>query len=218
MENNPGDKDKIGDSKRTKIQSTKSVATKSKNDTAKKQKPNEKESTSEAKKAKKNTSKSKPESKKNGLLKAKKTAQTSVDKIDPKTSTKNDSRNSSTSSSDLEIVLDNPIESNNIIILDSSIDSTVQDESRIFDDLQTDDPTEFEEGDTFKPYWSIHTNRVAIVIDQYDVTSKIVDSFFGSKAESVILQDIFPDSVPIARRRSTAFWNTPPRYSMLPKY
>lgn len=122
----------------------------------------------------------------------------------------------STSSSDLEITLDTSAASDSVILVDSS---AAVNETNAFDALDTEDPTESEgDGQFNRPYWSLSTTRKSIVIDQIAVQMKIVDTFFGSKVESPRSIDIFPASKPIARRRSTAVWNTPPRYSMLPKY
>lgn len=147
-------------------------------------------------------------------------AQSSVvaKKVESKRSSDMRSRGSSTASSDLDIVMDNSIAANSIIVLDSSVDSTIHNDVYGFDALHTDDSTDYEEDDCYKPYWSLYKNRIAIVIDQTNIKSMIVDQLFSSKPETVTSSEIFPASTPVARRRSTAIWNTPPRYSMLPKY
>ncbi|XP_055303855.1 uncharacterized protein LOC129569226 [Sitodiplosis mosellana] len=131
------------------------------------------------------------------------------------------SKDSSTSSlSELVNVLDSPVVSKSVIVLDSSIASNESEYG--FDALQTDDPTDeeidVELTDTKKPYWSLYNNRIAIVIDQTKVRTKVIDKLFDSGPETVNSLEIFPMNTPISRRRSTAVWNTPPRYSMLPKY
>lgn len=118
------------------------------------------------------------------------------------------------------IVLDSPVVSSNLVVLDSSIVSNETEYG--FDALQTDDPTDDEDdveiAETRKPYWSLYKNRIAIVVDQTKVKAKVIDKLFGSGPETVDSLEIFPFHKPTPRRRSTAFWNTPPRYSMLPKY
>lgn len=130
-------------------------------------------------------------------------------------------KKSKDSLSDDMIVLDSPMASkNSIIVLDSSIASN----SSVFgfDALQTDDSTDEEIDvsvcESRQPYWSLYNNRIAIVIDQTKVKTKVIDKLFGSGPETVLSEKIFPFKTPIRRRRSTAFWNTPPRYSILPKY
>lgn len=133
--------------------------------------------------------------------------------------TKNQSNGSKVSSSP-EVILSSRVISKDLIILDSSISSN--ESTYDFDALQTDDPTDeeidVELTDTKKPYWSLYKNRIAIVIDQTDVKTKVVDKLFGSGPETIISTEIFPSIAPIRRRRSTAVWNTPLRYSVLPKY
>lgn len=87
-----------------------------------------------------------------------------------------------------------------------------------FDALQTDDETDEEDNIPYAPQWSKSKNRSDQVIDQEQIDPNIIDRFFGCRAESVDLMAIFPASAPIVRRRSTAVWKTPPRYSTLPKY
>lgn len=91
-----------------------------------------------------------------------------------------------------------------------------------FDALQTDDPTDEDfDGESTnkrKPYWSLYKNRIAIVIDQEKIKTDVIDSLFDSGPQVVNSMEIFPFKTPVSRRRSTAIWNTPPRYSMLPKY
>lgn len=87
-----------------------------------------------------------------------------------------------------------------------------------FDALQTDDDTDEEDNTPYAPQWSKSKIRSGPVIDQEQIDPNIIDQFFGCRAESVDLMAIFPACAPIVRRRSTAVWNTPPRYSTLPKY
>lgn len=135
-------------------------------------------------------------------------------------STSNASISSASTSDNIVVVLDSSIDSNNSLLVDSSVASSVLDQSKRydFDALQTDDPTEADEDESHAPYWSLYRNRIAIVTDQVEVDLKTIDEFFGCKFENVNSRDIFPTMVQIERRRSTALWNTPPRYSMLPKY
>lgn len=102
--------------------------------------------------------------------------------------------------------------------VDSSIEQLSHESGYGFDALHTDDSTDFEDEQTKLPYWCLEKNRLAIVIEQTHVNSKITDAFFDSKPQTVDSQKIFKNSLPIQRRRSTAVWNTPPRYSLLPKY
>ncbi|XP_031627162.1 inner centromere protein-like [Contarinia nasturtii] len=103
--------------------------------------------------------------------------------------------------------------SNSIIVTNSSMMEYG------FDTLQTDDDTESEnEDEIHNPHWSRSKNRIRVIIKQSAIGNKVVDTLFGSKAENTISVEIFPTIKPIVRRRSTAVWNTPPRYSMLPKY
>lgn len=135
----------------------------------------------------------------------------------PVKSTKETESNGSSTSSLSEVVLrENRESSNSVIVINDSVISTQ--EKFDFDTLQTDDSSSEEEEGERHPYWSLYKNRIAIVNDQSDIESRIIDNLFGSKAENVIFEIMFPTSKPIHRRRSTAVWNTPPRYSMLPKY
>lgn len=132
-------------------------------------------------------------------------------------SSETDSGAPSTSSSDLDYVHDTSMISDSVIVVDSSMASNNTLDG--FDALHTDDSTEIDEDQCrTKPYWSLYNNRIAIVIDQGDVTTNVVDRFFGCKMEAPKSRQIFPKSAAIPRRRSTAVWNTPPRYSLMPKY
>lgn len=99
-----------------------------------------------------------------------------------------------------------------------SVESSIEQLSHGFDALHTDDSTDNEDEQTAMPYWTTKKNRLAIVIEQTNVNSKITDAFFDSKSQTVNSQEIFKLSAPIKRRRSTSIWNTPPRYSLLSKY
>lgn len=112
------------------------------------------------------------------------------------------------------------IDSNDdIIVLDTSMESDNGEQSKMdFDNLHTDDATETEDSTKNAPYWSLRRNRQAIVKDQFETDSNIIDTFFDCKAETISLNQIFSNYCSKPRRRSTAVWDTPPRYSMLPKY
>lgn len=125
---------------------------------------------------------------------------------------------SSTSSDDVVIVLDSSNDTSSGVLVDSSVTSTSTQTEYGFDALQTDDETDVDEDVDRHPYWSLYRNRFPIVKDQTIVNSNVIDKFFGCKHETVDSRTIFPLSVNIPRRRSTANWNTPPRYSTLPKY
>lgn len=70
------------------------------------------------------------------------------------------------------------------------------------------------------PIWGREDTRRPLIIEQAKVPIEIVDAFFGSQAENVDLSEIFPkiSKKQLKRRPSSAKWNTPPRYSTLPKY
>lgn len=141
-------------------------------------------------------------------------------KVSETESISNASTSSTSTSDNIIVVLDTSIDSNNSVLVDSSVSSSVNGRSKIynFDMLHTDDPTDSDEDDRNAPYWSLYRNRIAIVTDQTAVKLSTIDEFFGCKFENVDSRDIFPTMVQIKRRRSTAVWSTPPRYSMLPKY
>lgn len=105
----------------------------------------------------------------------------------------------------------------------SSDDGHTSDDTFDFDTLQTDDSSEDEDhilGTNRAPIWSSYANRNPIVIDQENIKLNVIDQFFGSKAENVAMCEIFELINPneALRRRSSLFWNTPPRYSTLPKH
>lgn len=92
-----------------------------------------------------------------------------------------------------------------------------------FDMLESGDSTD-DEGKTSSkrptpPSWSVSQNRRAFVLAQARVSTKITDKFFSVAPHQVDLREIFPriDEKHL-RRNSSAVWNSPPRYSQLPKY
>lgn len=109
-----------------------------------------------------------------------------------------------------------------IELLDDSFENTIS--SMNFSALSTDDPTDEEcedaKKDNSKIAWSNRMNVRSIVIQQEHIKQKVVDTLFGRDPMTVDLFDIFPDIEPelTVRRRSSVYWTTPPRYSMLPKY
>lgn len=123
-----------------------------------------------------------------------------------------------TLSDDIIVVLDSSNDTSSGVMVDSSVSSTSTQTDFGFDALDTDDPTDVSEDEERDPYWSLYQNRIAIVKDQATVNFNVIDKFFSCKHETVDSRTIFPLSVAIKRRRSTAKWNTPPRYSTLPKY
>lgn len=110
-----------------------------------------------------------------------------------------------------------PVAQSTPIQVDQSIQTSAP-KSKHFDSLHSDDPTDHEDEQFNLPYWSLYQNRISIVIEQTNINPKIVDTLFNSKPQTVQSNEIFKYTSPIVRRRSTAVWNTPPRYSLLPKY
>lgn len=92
-----------------------------------------------------------------------------------------------------------------------------------FDMLESGDSTD-DEGKTsskrpMPPSWSTSHNRYAFVMAQARVSTKITDKFFSVAPHEVDLREIFPRiDEKYLRRNSSAVWNSPPRYSLLPKY
>ncbi|XP_055313027.1 inner centromere protein-like [Sitodiplosis mosellana] len=92
-----------------------------------------------------------------------------------------------------------------------------------FDMLDSGDSTD-DEGKTSSkrptpPSWSTSHNRYAFVMAQARVSTKITDKFFSVAPHEVDLREIFPSiDEKYLRRNSSAVWNSPPRYSLLPKY
>ncbi|KAG4068092.1 hypothetical protein HA402_001517 [Bradysia odoriphaga] len=95
-----------------------------------------------------------------------------------------------------------------------------------FDMLETDDSTDDE--DTVKnsrpnrpppPAWSLRANAKREIILQAGVNVSTIDKLFSCKPTTPDLAAIFPQiEAKHLQRNSSAFWNTPPRYSQLPKY
>lgn len=100
--------------------------------------------------------------------------------------------------------------------------------ARNFDCLNTDDETDEEDDDNSAkptnrppiPAWSVSEKRRAAVVEQTKIPTGTVDKFFQCQYEQVDLLELFPaiEKKLLKRRKSSAFWNTPPRFSMLPKY
>lgn len=92
-----------------------------------------------------------------------------------------------------------------------------------FDMLDSGDSTDCEEKDSRRrpppPEWSLKENRLPLIVQEAAVNQNIVDNFFSVEPRVVDLREIFPkiDNRHL-RRNSSAVWNTPPRYSMMPKY
>lgn len=80
--------------------------------------------------------------------------------------------------------------------------------------------------DKFPPIFlsSIHCaytaeNRKYPIAMQTHLNTLFVDAFFSVQKMSPDLRAIFPNIEPkFLKRNSSAVWNTPPRYSQLPKY
>lgn len=92
-----------------------------------------------------------------------------------------------------------------------------------FDVLDTDDSTD-DEGKMNKnrgppPIWSKGSLRRQTIREQTYVNLKLVDKFFSVQPMTPDLKEIFPSIEPKKlKRNSSAVWNTPPRYSEMPKY
>lgn len=99
---------------------------------------------------------------------------------------------------------------------------------RTFDSLYTDDETDEEDEDGLDmptdlppaPIWSVGEKRRAGAVEQTKISIRTLDTFFQCQYEQVDLQELFPtiEKKHLKRRPSSAHWNTPPRFSMLPKY
>lgn len=92
--------------------------------------------------------------------------------------------------------------------------------------IETDDSTDDEEDVEVKPgkrpappAWSLPVNRNKTIVLQTGISIKVVDELFGEPPD-VDLLEIFPNiSKRFLKRRESSFvWQTPPRYSVLPKY
>ncbi|XP_073820356.1 uncharacterized protein isoform X2 [Musca autumnalis] len=96
-----------------------------------------------------------------------------------------------------------------------------------FEMLHEDDSTDdesFDENTVFKkrpppPSWSFAHNRKSFVLKQEFTPSDYVDCFFSVQPMTPDLREMFPNiHARHLKRRSSAFWSTPPRYSELPRY
>lgn len=92
-----------------------------------------------------------------------------------------------------------------------------------FDMLESGDSTDEETKRSSKkpppPSWSLLENRKPCIIDQAKISTNVIDIFFSVAPLEPDLQEIFPNiNKKKLRRNSSAVWNTPKRYSMLPKY
>lgn len=92
-----------------------------------------------------------------------------------------------------------------------------------FDMIESDDSTDDESKNTHKrpppPPWSLSHKRFPFIVAQSKIKTHIIDSFFSVAPRQVNLREIFPlIDDKYLRRNSSAVWNTPPRYSLLPKY
>lgn len=92
-----------------------------------------------------------------------------------------------------------------------------------FDMIESEDSTDDEGKESRKrpppPTWSLAHKRLDYIRVQAEIPSKIIDGFFSVAPRQVDLREIFPaiDDKHL-RRNSSAVWNTPPRYSLMPKY
>lgn len=83
----------------------------------------------------------------------------------------------------------------------------------------TDDECKTSNKRPMPPSWSTSNNRYAFVMAQSRINLKITDKFFSVAPHEVDLREIFPKiDEKYLRRNSSAVWNSPPRYSLLPKY
>lgn len=93
----------------------------------------------------------------------------------------------------------------------------------LFDYLESGDSTE-EEGKVSNkkpppPKWSVGSKRDEAMALQNYMDIKIIDNFFSVQPLTPDLSEIFPSiHVKYLKRNSSAVWNTPPRYSQMPKY
>lgn len=83
----------------------------------------------------------------------------------------------------------------------------------------TDDEGKVSQKRPLPPDWSMSGRRHAYVLAQARVSMKVTDKFFSVAPHEVDLREIFPKiDEKYLRRNSSAIWNSPPRYSLLPKY
>lgn len=92
-----------------------------------------------------------------------------------------------------------------------------------FDMLDSGDSTDYEDKDNRErpspPEWSRKHNRLPLIAEESKIDASIIDKFFSVEPREVDLREIFPKiDDKYLRRNSSAIWNTPPRYSMMPKY
>lgn len=92
-----------------------------------------------------------------------------------------------------------------------------------FDMLDSGDSTDDEAKTSSKkpspPAWSLSQQRKPYIMAQSKSNTKVIDKFFSVAPLEVDLREIFPKiDEKHLRRNSSAVWNSPPRYSMLPKY
>lgn len=92
-----------------------------------------------------------------------------------------------------------------------------------FDMLDSGDSTDEEAKVSTKkpspPTWSLSQYRKPNIFSQSKANTKVIDKFFSVAPLEVDLREIFPKiDEKHLRRNSSAVWNSPPRYSMLPKY
>jgi inner centromere protein len=92
-----------------------------------------------------------------------------------------------------------------------------------FLELDTDDSTD-DEGKANKkhpvpPLWSKGSVRREILNEQAHINLCVIDRFFSVHPMTPDLKEIFPTiDARKLKRNSSAVWNTPPRYSEIPKY
>ncbi|XP_063704954.1 histone-lysine N-methyltransferase, H3 lysine-79 specific-like isoform X2 [Culicoides brevitarsis] len=92
-----------------------------------------------------------------------------------------------------------------------------------FEYLDTDDSTD-DEGKMNRnrnpvPDWSKSSNRRQTNRKQTYISLQLVDKFFSVEPMTPDLKEIFPNiEEKKLKRNSSAVWNTPPRYSQMPKY
>lgn len=92
-----------------------------------------------------------------------------------------------------------------------------------FDMLESGDSTDEEGKESRKrpppPAWSLSKYRMPYIMAQSRIDTKVIDNFFSVEPRQVDLREIFPKiDDKYLRRNSSAVWNTPPRYSTMPKY
>ncbi|XP_044739263.1 inner centromere protein B-like [Chrysoperla carnea] len=98
-------------------------------------------------------------------------------------------------------------------------EATVAAKTETVFDLDTDAETDDEEHPRAPiPVWSKQPYRILALEKQSQIPTKIISDLFGSKPTSIDLRAVFPSiSENRLRRQSSAVWNTPPRYSLMPK-